>query len=142
MWIIILFIALKCKDDKKKIFTMENDLVSSMLNSYEYHPFGDTLNPANDETARIGFIGQERDIEPRHSSGSPLRSDMVYFNIGARYYDPDLGRFLSVDPLLMFNIIIQVNLIFYNFHKFSYISLKIMLRGKNEKQSKYYNRKR
>jgi len=39
------------------------------------------------ETARIGFIGQERDIE--HG----------YFNMGARYYDPEIGRFLSVDPL-------------------------------------------
>jgi RHS repeat-associated protein len=37
--------------------------------------------------ARIGFIGQEQDIE--HG----------YFNMGARYYDPEIGRFLSVDPL-------------------------------------------
>jgi RHS repeat-associated protein len=55
--------------------------------SYEYTPFGDTLSTSAGETARIGFIGQEQDIE--HG----------YFNMGARYYDPEIGRFLSVDPL-------------------------------------------
>ena len=24
---------------------------------------------------------------------------ILYFNMGARYYDPEMGRFLSVDPL-------------------------------------------
>jgi RHS repeat-associated protein len=64
-----------------------------------YTPFGDTLSTSAGETARLGFIGQEQDIEPRHSSGSPLRSDMVWLNDTARYYDPEIGRFLSVDPL-------------------------------------------
>jgi len=54
---------------------------------YSYKPFGDTLSTSAGETARIGFIGQEQDIE--HG----------YFNMGARYYDPEIGRFLSVDPL-------------------------------------------
>jgi RHS repeat-associated protein len=58
-----------------------------MIFSYEYKPFGDTLSTTAGETARIGFIGQEQDIE--HG----------YFNMGARYYDPEIGRFLSVDPL-------------------------------------------
>jgi RHS repeat-associated protein len=52
-----------------------------------YTPFGDTLSTSAGETARLGFIGQEQDIE--HG----------YFNMGARYYDPEIGRFLSVDPL-------------------------------------------
>jgi hypothetical protein len=56
----------------------------------------DTLSTSAGDVARIGFIGQEQDIEPRHSSGSPLRSDMVWLNDTARYYDPEIGRFLSV----------------------------------------------
>jgi len=63
-----------------------NDQDTTVL-SYEYKPFGDTLSTTAGETARIGFIGQEQDIE--HG----------YFNMGARYYDPEIGRFLSVDPL-------------------------------------------
>jgi RHS repeat-associated protein len=58
-----------------------------MVKVNEYNPFGDTLSTSAGETARIGFIGQEQDIE--HG----------YFNMGARYYDPEIGRFLSVDPL-------------------------------------------
>jgi RHS repeat-associated protein len=60
---------------------------TEIVYSYEYKPFGDTLSTTAGETARIGFIGQEQDIE--HG----------YFNMGARYYDPEIGRFLSVDPL-------------------------------------------
>jgi len=54
----------------------------------------DTLSTTAGETARIGFIGQEQDIE--HG----------YFNMGARYYDPEIGRFLSVENLLVINKII------------------------------------
>jgi hypothetical protein len=43
----------------------------------------DTLSTSTGDVARIGFIGQEQDIE--HG----------YFNMGARYYDPEIGRFLS-----------------------------------------------
>jgi RHS repeat-associated protein len=63
-----------------------NDQDTTVL-SYEYKPFGDTLSTTAGDVARIGFIGQEQDIE--HG----------YFNMGARYYDPEIGRFLSVDPL-------------------------------------------
>jgi RHS repeat-associated protein len=49
--------------------------------NYSYKPFGDTLSTTAGETVHIGFIGQEQDIE--HG----------YFNMGARYYDPEIGRF-------------------------------------------------
>jgi RHS repeat-associated protein len=58
----------------------------------------DTLSTTAGDAARIGFIGQEQDIESRHPSGSPLRSDMACFFYIARYFDPEIGRFLSVDP--------------------------------------------
>jgi RHS repeat-associated protein len=57
------------------------------------------LSTSAGETAGIGFLGQEQDIESRHSSGSALRSEMVWLNDTARYYDPEIRRFLSVDPL-------------------------------------------
>jgi len=64
-----------------------------MSHPNSYTPFGDTLSTTAGETARIGFIGQEQDIE--HG----------YFNMGARYYDPEIGRFLSVDPLFSERIV-------------------------------------
>jgi len=87
------FMDLQEKDKKKfkkliiSLLTYSvNDQDTTVL-SYLYKPFGDTLSTTAGETARIGFIGQEQDIE--HG----------YFNMGARYYDPEIGRFLSVDPL-------------------------------------------
>jgi RHS repeat-associated protein len=53
--------------------------------SFDYKPFGDTLNAGGE--SRIGYAAQERDEESR------------YFAMGARQYDPLSGRFLSVDPL-------------------------------------------
>jgi hypothetical protein len=52
-----------------------NDQDTTVL-IYEYKPFGDTLSTSAGDAARIGFIGQEQDIESRHSSGFPLRSNI------------------------------------------------------------------
>jgi len=57
------------------------------MTSYDYKPFGDTLNTTSDIELRLGFIGRERDYENN------------YFSFGARNYDSETGRFLSVDPL-------------------------------------------
>jgi len=57
------------------------------VSSYDYKPFGDTLWTRSGSENRLGFIGRERDYENN------------YFAFGARNYDSETGRFLSVDPL-------------------------------------------
>jgi RHS repeat-associated protein len=52
-----------------------------------YEPFGVKVSPATNDFEQLEFTGHERDL--------PLLDYMH-----ARYYRPDLGRFLSVDPYL------------------------------------------
>ncbi len=54
--------------------------------AFDYKPFGDLLEAG--EENRIGYFGEQRDKE----------SD--YFAMGFRLYDPEIGRFLAIDPLL------------------------------------------
>jgi RHS repeat-associated protein len=51
-----------------------------------YYPFGEQHTVTGDETNHL-FTGKELDNT----------TDLYYF--GARYYDPSIGRFISVDPL-------------------------------------------
>jgi hypothetical protein len=55
----------------------------------------DTLSTSAGDVARIGFIGQEQDIEHGYfNMGVPIHRDFHY--VATRYYDPEIGRFLSV----------------------------------------------
>jgi RHS repeat-associated protein len=56
------------------------------IKSFDYKPFGDSL-AGNDLIPRLGYDGEEKDKENS------------YVAMGARQYDPAIGRFLSVDPL-------------------------------------------
>jgi RHS repeat-associated protein len=56
-------------------------------NLITYKPYGDTLHTTAGEEPRMSYYGEQRDYENR------------YITMGARLYDPDLGQFLSVDPL-------------------------------------------
>jgi RHS repeat-associated protein len=60
-----------------------------ILNAQDYYPFGETMRvlPGNPYQNRYKFTEKERDLETGYD----------YF--GARYYDSELGRWLSVDPL-------------------------------------------
>jgi RHS repeat-associated protein len=51
----------------------------------EYRPFGEQLDSTS-ENEKIAYTGKEHDDVSR----------LTYF--GARYYDPEIGRFLSIDP--------------------------------------------
>lgn len=60
----------------------------------DYEPFGDeaVLNETPPDTNSHRFVGKEVDSE----------TDLHYF--GARFYDAELGRFLSTDPVLRLKI--------------------------------------
>ncbi len=62
------------------------------LTATEFHPFGWDVRSMAQSTARMQFTGHERDV---HETTRP--SDDLYY-MHARYYNPNLGRFLSVDP--------------------------------------------
>jgi len=62
------------------------DGASVSTQAFDYKPFGDLQNAS--EENRIGYFGEQRDKE----------SD--YLAMGFRLYDPEIGRFLAIDPLL------------------------------------------
>ncbi|WP_374357211.1 RHS repeat domain-containing protein [Thermomonas sp.] len=57
----------------------------SVIETSEYEPYGDLLNRTNDD--RAGYTGHVMDAA----------SGLTYMQ--QRYYDPQIGRFLSVDPV-------------------------------------------
>ena len=58
---------------------------------YDYEPFGLSIreNITGSENARYKFTGKELDD----------RNSLNWYDFGARYYDPNIGRWLSPDPL-------------------------------------------
>src|SRR5690606_1206029 len=57
----------------------------AVIETSEYEPYGDLLNGPNDD--RAGYTGHVMDAA----------SGLTYMQ--QRYYDPQIGRFLSVDPV-------------------------------------------
>jgi len=67
------------------------DKDANVIESYDYYPFGAerrSMINAN-QSAHLRFTGKELDND--------LDLGLYYF--GARYYDPEVGRFIGVDPL-------------------------------------------
>jgi RHS repeat-associated protein len=56
-----------------------------LLYKENYRPYGEQLNATGNDYNQQWFAGQKQDA-----------SDLIY--MGARYYNPVLGRFLSIDP--------------------------------------------
>lgn len=59
-----------------------------------YFPFGEELTPALQDVEQMKFTGHERDLNVLASTADDL--DFMH----ARFYNPQLGRFLRVDPVL------------------------------------------
>jgi len=73
---------------KYDLICVDGEMEHRIQELHDYHPFGKTLRSYSlDERERYLFTGKERD------------SKINYDYFGARYYDSDVGRFLSVDPL-------------------------------------------
>lgn len=67
--------------------TVVVDPSGNVVERRTYYPFGQTRAQLGASTAPYGFTGKELDVE----------SGLFYY--GARYYDPVVARFISVDPL-------------------------------------------
>ena len=64
------------------------DARGTVVNKRSFDSFGRVLSETNPSVSfRYGYTGQERDLE----------SGLDYYR--ARYYDPQVGRFISVDPM-------------------------------------------
>ena len=64
----------------------------SLLVSHDYYPFGQEATSAYADTERMKYTGHERDLRKTTTT----TDDLDYMH--ARYYNPNLARFLSVDP--------------------------------------------
>ena len=62
------------------------DSDESILEEYNYHPFGDGLDNPSEPATNYLFTGEYLD------------SDLGYYYLRARYYSPGLGRFTGFDP--------------------------------------------
>jgi RHS repeat-associated protein len=65
------------------------DHLGQVIRAQDYFPFGLTLRSLNNQKTRFSYTGKELD-----TAGA-----LGWFYFGARYYDPGIGRFISVDPL-------------------------------------------
>jgi len=65
---------------------------AAVLASHDYYPFGGEATTAGQDTERMKFTGHERDLQ-----GTTAQTDDLDY-MHARYYNPNVARFLSVDP--------------------------------------------
>ena len=65
---------------------LATDINGSKVSDNSYEPFGEGQYSSSPISNRVKFTGKEED-----------KSGLYYF--GARYYDPEFGRFTQVDPL-------------------------------------------
>ena len=63
----------------------------TVANSYSYDPFGKLLHVTETKQNDFLFIGQWGVRREKEVSGR--------YQMRARYYDPNLGRFMSPDPV-------------------------------------------
>ena len=68
-------------------------LPSHFIAANDYHPFGMEMEGRRyaGGAYRYGFNGKERDDE--------LKGRGNHYDLGARHYDPRVGRMLSLDPM-------------------------------------------
>ncbi len=67
----------------KAVTNASGDTVST----YKYYPFGDSLTFRGSATSELRFTGKQN------------IAGIEAYDFSARYYDPELGRFYSIDPM-------------------------------------------
>jgi RHS repeat-associated protein len=67
---------------------------AAVLASHDYYPYGLEATTAGQDTERMKFTGHERDLQ---GTSTVQTDDLDYMH--ARYYNPNVARFLSVDPV-------------------------------------------
>jgi RHS repeat-associated protein len=72
--------------DLQNTILATTDEHGALITSRDYHPYGKAALGSSNDTP--GYTGHVEDAE----------SDLIYMQ--ARYYDPELARFLSIDPVM------------------------------------------
>ena len=65
------------------------DSTQAIVNKYVYDPFGNILNQTEAVTQPFKFVGQH----------GVMTEPNGFYYMRARYYDPEVGRFISEDPI-------------------------------------------
>ncbi|HUU85412.1 MAG TPA: RHS repeat-associated core domain-containing protein [Phycisphaerae bacterium] len=66
------------------------DATPHVVRSYVYDAFGNVYDTSGSATTRYRYAG---------ASGYQSHDDFPFLHVGARYYDPETGRFLQRDPI-------------------------------------------
>ena len=69
------------------------DRCGSCIAQHKFLPFGEEATGSSDDGERMRFTGHERDLK----NPANATDDLDYMH--ARYYNPNLARFISVDPV-------------------------------------------
>ncbi len=84
---------MKGKTDESMNMTAVLDSSAQIVNDYEYAAFGQRIDGSDSVENRFMYTNQE------HVESGPNDSEL--YDYRAWYYRPDLGRFISMDPLGM-----------------------------------------
>ncbi len=79
---------------KVRDYSLENETaVQTHVTHYEYDPYGAVLSVTHKTGDTFGSIN------PIRYKGYYYDTNLEWYNLGARYYDPSVGRFLNADDL-------------------------------------------
>lgn len=85
--------VLTVTSDLKKFDTTSSSYKATVTRAQDYYPFGLEMSERSmaDASYRFAFNGKERDTDGL--------GDQTHYDYGFRIYNPEIARFLSVDPI-------------------------------------------
>lgn len=75
----------------------KNGTTAEVLQKNDYYPFGMVMGESNTELYSNKYLYNGKEVINAVNSTSNI--DMSWYDYGARFYDPQIGRWHSVDPL-------------------------------------------